>query len=465
MKSAPFHAAFFGDKRLARRANLVLKMMVQKSSAVINQCFTKLTDKISAYRMLNNENVTTEKLEANLRETCAEACKEANVYHVLCAQDTCEINYEAHCKRLKKFGDTIGHVSNNQAGCFFHAALAFNAATHMPLGFIGMKFWNRKEGALGCKERKYKKLPIEEKESYRWCEVIETCKEVVPKNVLTTVLSDRESDIFSLLSLGDDHVKILIRAKQNRCLKGNAKLRKTMEKLPVKYTYQLEVPRSHGRKARTAKMQLRFAEVEILPPSNSGLTEPVKLNCIMVSEVEVPEGVKPIDWILLTNHEVTNVEEAMQCVQWYKCRWFIEELFRLMKKQGFHVEDIQLEKVENIEKNLALAAYAAMQVILLKHAYNKPEDCGKVKASLYYYEDDIATADIIMSEYDDCTDKLKNPFPRGSLAWFAWIIARLGSWCGYRSQSPPGYITFYRGLERFNNMSRFYSMMKDKYKG
>ena len=86
-----------------------------------------------------------------------------------------------------------------------------------------------------------------------------------------------------------------------------------------------------------------------------------------------------------------------------------------MKKQGFHVEDIQLEKVENIEKNLALAAYAAMQVILLKHAYNKPEDCGKVKASLYYYEDDIATADIIMSEYDDCTDKLKNPFP--GVAW------------------------------------------------
>src|SRR4051812_8249485 len=33
---------------------------------------------------------------------------------------------------------------------------------------------------------------------------------------------------------------------------------------------------------------------------------------------------------------------------------------------------------------------------------------------------------------------LANPHPTDSLAWAAWIIARLGGWNGYASSRPPG---------------------------
>ena len=36
------------------------------------------------------------------------------------------------------------------------------------------------------------------------------------------------------------------------------------------------------------------------------------------------------------------------------------------------------------------------------------------------------------------TAKQLNPHPPDSLAWAAWIIARLGGWTGYASQKPPG---------------------------
>lgn len=43
-----------------------------------------------------------------------------------------------------------------------------------------------------------------------------------------------------------------------------------------------------------------------------------------------------------------------------------------------------------------------------------------------------------------------NPFLIGTLAWAAWIIAKLGKWGGYNSQSPPGYITMKKGMDIFN---------------
>ncbi|MFV8282890.1 hypothetical protein ACNKXS_15380, partial [Christiangramia marina] len=38
----------------------------------------------------------------------------------------------------------------------------------------------------------------------------------------------------------------------------------------------------------------------------------------------VPPGEEPVHWILLTTHNVQDVEQALQIVAWYKQRWQIE---------------------------------------------------------------------------------------------------------------------------------------------
>jgi hypothetical protein len=47
------------------------------------------------------------------------------------------------------------------------------------------------------------------------------------------------------------------------------------------------------------------------------------------------------------------------------------------------------------------------------------------------------------------TRKQQNPYPKNSLPWATWIIARLGGWSGYRSQRPPGMPTLVHGLRQF----------------
>jgi hypothetical protein len=51
---------------------------------------------------------------------------------------------------------------------------------------------------------------------------------------------------------------------------------------------------------------------------------------------------------------------------------------------------------------------------------------------------------------EERTEKLKNPHPPGSLAWFSWIVARLGGWSGSRGYKPAGPKTIARGIARLD---------------
>lgn len=47
------------------------------------------------------------------------------------------------------------------------------------------------------------------------------------------------------------------------------------------------------------------------------------------------------------------------------------------------------------------------------------------------------------------TEKQKNPYSDKSLAFGAWVIARLAGWSGYQSQRPAGPMDFFAGIQRF----------------
>ena len=55
-----------------------------------------------------------------------------------------------------------------------------------------------------------------------------------------------------------------------------------------------------------------------------------------------PEGGEPIEWLLLTTVAVETIEDAIERVQWYSCRWGIEVWHRILQS-GCRIEARQLE--------------------------------------------------------------------------------------------------------------------------
>ena len=137
-------------------------------------------------------------------------------------------------------------------------------------------------------------------------------------------------------------------------------------------------------------------------------------------------------------------------VEWYQTRWFIEQVFRLLKNKGFQIEDSQLENGWALRKLTILLLQNVLRVMQMLIAYNsttEEEDIG-----LVFSEQEVDCLKKLNNKYEGKTQKLKNPYKQTSMQWATWIIARLGGWSGYKSQRPPGPITLKNGLDKFNHV-------------
>jgi hypothetical protein len=176
------------------------------------------------------------------------------------------------------------------------------------------------------------------------------------------------------------------------------------------------------------------------------LPQSVRLNFVEVIEQHPPKGVEPVHWLLLTTHTINDAADGWQIVRWYKGRWIIEQFFRSMKKQGLRIEDSQLESADGLMKLVAIAARAATIVIQLVQARQGGD---VLPASFTFSPEEIEVLETINKGLQGKTLLQRNPNAEHSLAWAAWIVAKLGGWSGYASHRPPGPITFQNGLARF----------------
>ena len=199
---------------------------------------------------------------------------------------------------------------------------------------------------------------------------------------------------------------------------------------------------------------LRYGEVELGRPryeQDHSLPKTVRLRVVEAREVNPPAGVEPLHWRLLTTHAIADATGAWQTLgsspraDWYRLRWVIEQLFRVLKSQGLQLEDSQLASAERLVKLAAAAVKAACIDIQLTQ-----ERDGKhqLPGSTIFTEPEMDTIEALVPTLEGNTDRQKNPHPVKSLARASWVISRLGGWnCYYK---PPGPITFRRGMQRFH---------------
>jgi hypothetical protein len=272
---------------------------------------------------------------------------------------------------------------------------------------------------------------------------------------MVTEISDRESDLYEKWAyVPEPGFHILSRAMQDRTIEeGGGKL--STAPLQPAGKASIELRARPGRPARTAQLVTRFGRVTLKRPEHLArqhpdLAETVAVSLVEVCEINAPAGVEPILWRLLTTHEVKDATMAWRVVDWYRQRWIIEQLFRTLKQQGLQLEDSQVETAERLIKLTAIAARAACTVMQLVQARDGQ---SMQPASIVFSPIEMEALHALLPELEGKTALQKNPHPPQSLAWAAWIIAKLGGWDGYPKSKPPGPITFRHGMQHFRSIT------------
>ena len=424
--------------------------MVVRQSVCLRHLGGGRANEVRFGRFLANPRVSTDAL---IQGACADIGERSAGRHVLVIQDSSEINYQAHAGRVAGLG-TVGNGTN--LGFFLHPVLVVDAQERACLGLAHLHLWQRRRG----KATHYRDLPIEDKESYRWISAVEAGRQRLTQAARTTVVADREADIYELwCRLPDARTDLLIRACRDRALHTEAgtMLFEWIGQQPVQGSYGLKVTQVAGKRhAHEALLQVRFAPVTLKKPRHcSDATAPDRLTLNIIEVIEdastVVAGDPPIHWRLLTTHAVTTLEQARQCIDWYCQRWHIEQMFRTLKRQGLNVESSLIETADRLEKLVVLACSAAVRTLQLTMAR---EGQTSRLASDVFTANEIELLHRTGPTLEGKTQKQKNPHPPNTLAWTAWIIARLGGWKGYASERKPGPITMLRGLQTFFDIQR-----------
>ena len=449
------------DERLLKRGNSILNRLFSNSVHSVRQLASNDSEAKAFYRFLQNDHVTEADIIRNMAHNCRSCVSNRPV---LCIQDSSEINLYQHRNRIKK-DEHIGLTNAGESGLgfFIHPSFVIDAETFMPYGFSDVKVWNRGHEAIPKDKSHGKHMrPIEEKESYKWIESADKSKKNLEDAREVIIIQDREGDIYEqFCQVPDDRTHLLIRAKTNRTLHDKARLFEYLSQQPLQGNYEivLEGDKRKGIKKRTATIEVRFSKVTICKNQYNDKNMPATVQLYAIEARECTAGIEePIHWRLLTSLPVENLDIALLCIEWYTCRWIIEEVFRILKKEGFDIEASELSKGKSIRKLCLLMMETIIKLFMMQIAYSSDEE---VPATSCFSADEIECMEVQIPSLEGNTLKLKNPYIPSDLKRYIWVIARLAGWKGYLSERKPGITTFWIGLKKLNDIFNGFSLFKN----
>lgn len=378
-------------------------------------------------RFLHNPRVTV----AGMLETAFSAtAARVGGRHVLVIQDTTSVR-----------------VGADGFGLSVHPLIAAEAASGCVLGLVDAFFLDRRGGRGRRTERDFA-----DKDSRRWLDGAMSASRLAAAGAAcVTVVEDREGDIYECFALKPAGVEKLVRVAQDRRLSDGGALFDTADGWEEAGRMTVSLPAAPGRRAREAVLSLRFGAVAIPRPRNrkadaaKALPAAIGLALVDAREIDPPAGEAPAHWRLLTTHAVADIADARRIVGFYRLRWTIEQVFRTTKTQGFDMEALRQHEGGPLEKLVTATLIAAVTVMQL--VTDRDGTLGRPLADALDPAERPAL-EATSRSLEGKTERQKNPHPPGSLAFAAWVIARLGGWTGYYGK--PGPIVMLRGLTQFH---------------
>ncbi len=266
----------------------------------------------AAWRFFNNDNVTFPMLAEPLFALAREAATTSSSPFLLVAHDWCRCNYRKHNSKLDK--TQMSHAQD--VGYELQASLLIDGKSGKPLAPLGLNLVSS-HGVYQC----YESEPQARQEHLDELVGLTRCKK--DSTLLHDGKSKRVEQIASSLSSQ---------------LIGSVSLR-----------------------GRTGFLFVGETLVTLKRKTESRPDELVTARLVL-SQVVDDKGKELASWYLLSN--VTEVS-AQEIAQWYCWRWNIESWFKLLKSDGFHVEEWQQTTGEAVFRRLLVSSMACTLALKL----------------------------------------------------------------------------------------------------
>ena len=355
-----FEGINFGDKRLNDRLiESVGRMTERPQQSALGSGEGRANAK-GFYRLLSNPKFNLNILQEQEKEATIERMKGHDT--VLLVQDTSDVGMNTHKKT-----EGLGYCSEHILGVKLHTCIAFTTEG-IPLGVMGQRYETRAEAKTGISKYELGIRPIEEKESYRWIEMLEDSTKDIPEGIDVITVTDREGDFYELYAKASElRQRYIIRIIHNRKTATGEKLIDKVKEAEGIGLFSVDIPRDtrNNKRARTALMEVAFCDADMLRPvirNEPHLPETINTNIIRISEVNA--GSEAVEWILATNIKVETAEECKQIVEYYVQRWKIER-FHFVLKSGCNVEKIQQRTYEKLKAVLFIYSVIALYIMAM----------------------------------------------------------------------------------------------------
>lgn len=436
-----FSGLSLGDRRLEKRLCKVAEQLSSNLQAPIYAATNDWCSAKAAYRLFDNQKVTPERI---LKPHTAQATgKIAKEELVLAIQDTTFFNF-SRGKKSKNLGP-IGDSTSKAQGMILHHTLAVTP-NNLPLGVLTQKIWVR-DGFKEQTEEERWRTSIEDKESYKWLEALRETHRLVPKSTRVVTVCDRESDVYEFLQEATLlNAEILIRASADRKLAYTKEEHffERLQNFPIIGSIELALPQDEKRGKKVC-FDIRIGSITFAPPERAGKSKLTALTFygVLVTEQNPVNEAEKLQWKLITNVPTLTLDDAIERVLWYRCRWQIEVYHRILKT-GCEVEGCLLEDKKRIERYLVLFSIIAWRIFWMTH--------------IARVEPKAPALDILAKQELDVLKVFTKPSPsfKTELATAKDVIlaiAMLGGFLNRKNDGKPGPTPIWRGWQLIQQLA------------
>lgn len=422
-----FRGCQLGDWRRTERVVKMGAAMRAAPAQSIPQQMRSPKDTKAAYRFLSDEAYQYEDLIRPHWEQTRVAASQGGV--VLMVQDPTELDYSKYERTIQG----LAPIGNNRGqGILMSTVLSIVPSPRQVLGIAYQEPFFRKSHP---RHETRTQRAQREKESDVWMHAVHAIGPP-PAGATWVHVGDSASDIYAFFTAcQQEHAQFLVRAKEDRRIldpQGEIDhLLQFARQLPKLDERLLHLPARHGEPARDVVLKLAVATLTLVPNWLNRHAAPIVTWVVRVWEEQPPEGVEAIEWVLLTSVPTETLEQAWERVEWYRCRWLVEEFHQCLKT-GCQIEARRLEEASSLLRLLAIIAPLAVALLSMKE-----------EARLH---PDLPALQVLPTDLVRLVAMLSDRSPQELTMHTFWrLVAQQGGYLARKRDGPPGWKSLWHG--------------------